>query len=449
MAPAKRKGAPTAAARKASSCTAPNPKRSKREEAPAAAAPPAKRGRPAKQQQGQAKNKKHDDALFKKNVELVKTTLLDPEHQLPSLPEHARSMLVVAAEEALKGEKAERHPFQNAFAKMLFEAFDDIRTLLEQKKGERRKGVQEANTLKDQVAAGVEAAKEAVEAKKKEIEEREAAQKAAEEAKDAATKTLKKAKGLKPQLEVQRTTLQKELSKTQAVYAETFAVLKNNPPTGKTEASKMLKKLTEQFQFLGLDESLRNSAPPALLKPLEARGDFDIMAIEAVDKLFVTNIRTTNERLAGWGDQLHAADNARNEAQQGLDNCISELQQAGKNVEQAEAERDELAGKLKACEKELKEHAKKVNKAKTDLEVAEEKLGKFGEAEDALAFMKDPEAAANKKEEEGEEEEEEEEAAMVEAEEEEVEELEDDDEEEEAEVAAAGAAATQFYAVAE
>lgn len=449
MAPAKRKGAPTAATRKASSCTAPNPKRSKREEAPAAAAPPAKRGRPAKQQQGQAKNKKHDDALFKKNVELVKTTLLDPEHQLPSLPEHARSMLVVAAEEALKGEKAERHPFQNAFAKMLFEAFDDIRTLLEQKKGERRKGVQEANTLKDQVAAGVEAAKEAVEAKKKEIEEREAAQKAAEEAKDAATKTLKKAKGLKPQLEVQRTTLQKELSKTQAVYAETFAVLKNNPPTGKTEASKMLKKLTEQFQFLGLDESLRNSAPPALLKPLEARGDFDIMAIEAVDKLFVTNIRTTNERLAGWGDQLHAADNARNEAQQGLDNCISELQQAGKNVEQAEAERDELAGKLKACEKELKEHAKKVNKAKTDLEVAEEKLGKFGEAEDALAFMKDPEAAANKKEEEGEEEEEEEEAAMVEAEEEEVEELEDDDEEEEAEVAAAGAAATQFYAVAE
>lgn len=360
-------------------------------------------------------------------LELVKAALKTPETKIPLDGTEARELLVKSVEVALKGDSEERHEYQIGFAKMIAGSLDHHAQHLEAELAAKNKFLEEANETKEALESRVKETEQAIEMKKAELQEKKILKSQDDAALKQANANLEKAKAAEKQLEVKKRELKEEQTKLNAVYEQSFTVLRDTAGGGKRQvADKLLKPLQLMLKGMGGDNSMTKGLPLAILKKPEDRGDFDNMAITAVDQLFTKEMGATVEKLALHDEEVARAAASTSEAQEAMDAAFQKLQSTTELQASADSERKELEKQLKAVNSEMAKHEKKVTATTEEFEEAEEKIRNFNKITEAFNFLNtySSNTKATPAEEEAEQEDEEEEDVEVVEEVEEVQQME-------------------------
>lgn len=296
--------------------------------------------------------------------------------------------MLTVAKDVLKVDREKRHAYQEAFVSMIGENFVGVRAMLESKQDQRVRSLEDLCTQDGALKACLETSKDLLKTKERHVKDAKTMRNEAEAAEEEALAGVTNAEKARRELNILKPSLLKEHANARTTHAEYFKVLQNNPPPSKSEVNKLFKALSASLVRMGVEESLRDSAPAALLKPPEARGDYDTMVIDSLDRIFVRTIKAKGERLAGYDEEVKAADElivstkaAAEEASQNRQRCVEALVTA-------ESQREECKKKIKATEKELTESGKMVSKMRGELEVAEEKVVSFARVEEAFAMLR-------------------------------------------------------------
>merc|ERR550514_244929 len=130
-----------------------------------------------------------------------------------------------------------------------------------------------------------------------------------------------------------------------------------------------------------------NGLPHAIMKAPEARGEFDNMAISAVDQFLTEAKGAMVEKLALHDEEAARASTFTADAQTAADTAQEMLTSAIELLGTAQNELKELEKALKAANSELTKHEKKVTETADNLKEADEKIQEFTKVEEAFNFL--------------------------------------------------------------
>merc|ERR1719487_2165082 len=317
-------------------------------------------------------------------MELLRSALKSKETTMPT-PE-AREILLGSLEVALKGEYDERHEFQTSIAKMIETTLLSHRQHLEGDLAAKKQFLEDASDTKDQLDHRVKETEQAIVAKKQDIEEK----KAMKNQDDAAVKQmnvgLEKAKTAEKALEKKRGGLAGEQTKLIDIYDTCFEVLRDAPPK-KKDAEKLLGSLMVMLKSLGGDASMHRGLPLAIMKAPDTRGDFDNMAISAVDQLFAKAKQSMLEKIHMHDEDAARAATFTSEAQMAADTAQQKLDNTIEVHGTAQSDLKELEKALKAAKSEVTKHEAKVAETGEELHEAQGKIQDFERVEEAFEFL--------------------------------------------------------------
>jgi len=333
------------------------------------------------------RQKQKDTQQIHHSINAVKAALKNKEYELPNLPHEAKELLLATADFAFKSEAADRHRVQSTNVRFIGEFIQDVRAKLEGALDDTRRFVEGANETEGELEANLEAAKQALSAKKDEIKEREGVKKADTVALEEAAGNVEKAKITEKELEKQKAHLTKEHTNANGVFEECFLVLKENPTVDKKAQKGQMKRISQQLAAMNAGDSMTKGLPSALLKSLEERGDFDRMTINAVEELFKKACAEREARISAQDASMQAAADATEAAKQNSEHAQMKLQESTVNLSNAEDEKEQCGENVKNAHHEIKEHAKKVKSATGQLKVCEQKVAEFLKTEEAFAFL--------------------------------------------------------------
>lgn len=333
------------------------------------------------------RQKQKDTQQIHQSIHAVKAALKNKEYEVSNLPHEAKELLLATVDLAFKGEAADRHRVQTTNVRFIGEFIQDVRAKLEAALDDTRRFVEGANETEGELEANLEAAKQAFQAKKDEIKEREGVKKADTAALEEAAGNVEKAKITEKELEKQKANLTKEHTNANGVFEECFLVLKENPTADKKAQKGQMKRISQQLAAMNAGDSMTKGVPSALLKSLEERGDFDRMTINAVEELFKKAFAEREAKISAHDASMQAAADATEAAKQNSEAAQLKLQGSTVGLSNAEDEKEQCGENVKNAQQEIKEHAKKVKSATGQLKVCEQKVAEFLKTEEAFAFL--------------------------------------------------------------
>merc|ERR1719265_283457 len=205
-------------------------------------------------------------------------------------------MLLLALPHALTVPSDERHEYQSQVAKMVGTVLNDYVNFFEQQVAESKGNVdasaQKANESMKEVeesAVKINDQEEEVTKRKDALQQDLEVAKAAQVASESASKEVAEFDE-----NLQMTMTEKE--HCNSIYNEHFTPLKSGVDDAK-EMARLLKEVQPVLKRLCTESSLLSALAPALKKSPDARGPFDLMAIEGAEGIFTKYLEELQEKV--------------------------------------------------------------------------------------------------------------------------------------------------------
>jgi len=314
-------------------------------------------------------------AEAKEKAELVKQALLEA----AVLQDSVKNMLAGAVLHSLVYYADCRHETQTKVVGMVGSALDTMEKALEVAITEAQTKLDEAKEGETTKKEDLTKAEEALEALSKAKEEKEQEWKDVELASRKASDVVFDAKAAEQKGNTEFTKAEGKKSLLETVMKDIYTPIKEGTAENLPKMIKSLMSKLKEFSF-PMDGGLLETAPAALAKAKEDRGDFDKVVFEQLDSEFekiVAKFDTILEE-GGPGKAERAA--AVEKAEADLAAAEEALKKADEEYASAVAAKKEGEATLKAAKKAAKEAGPLLKKCTSDLKDANAKLDEFKES---------------------------------------------------------------------
>jgi chromosome segregation ATPase len=300
-------------------------------------------------------------------VELISNTISEPEC---NIQESHRGMLLLAMPHSLAKAVDERHEYQTQVAEMVGQVLKEYVAHWEQEVASSKADIVplaqktvEAMKLVEESVKQIDGQEKVVTSCKDALNRDSEVVKAAELALQSASKEV-------AQFDENLQVIVADKDQCQSTYNEYFIPLKNGGVDAK-EVARLLKEVQVVLKKLSTESSLLSAVGPAFKKSTEARGPFDVMAIEGAEAILTKHLGELQEQIDKADLTKAEKVSAESAAQDGLKGASEKR----KNSEEA----------LKAAEQELKSLEAQHLKCLADMNTAGEASG----ASEALVAKKE------------------------------------------------------------
>jgi DNA repair exonuclease SbcCD ATPase subunit len=286
------------------------------------------------------------------------------------LPERVRTMLVQMLPHTLHFGSDERHDLQSLAVDMVEESMSGRKAALEANATAEEHALATLKASESTLGTTVDTAESALSAQKEVAQAKKTALAEAKVATKDSDKSLKEKRAAVKDGANNAEKMQKEKAGIEQAFAEHF-----QPMVDGGDGKAHLKKLEPFLQKIDIESTLLKALPSSVAKAKEARGTFDHLVLEQLQKAFDVKIASLGAAVEGEGPAA-----AQREA---------DLQAAEKDHEAKQVAQTQAAAESEAADKEQTERQAALTAAKDAVEnfqpQVEEVEGRLSNARTALA----------------------------------------------------------------
>lgn len=293
------------------------------------------------------------------------------------LSEDCKGMLLATMPFSLMLSVEEREGIQVTIVKNIGTVMENVHAQLQKGAADAASALQEVEGSKGNLEQAVEDAL----AKQKEAAANAGAKAEALPEKTAEEKTAKKASAAKQKEQEQGDEALSKAGKDKEVYegflAKEFLMLRDGTWEKKAEATAALKLLTKLATPLKMDESLLKTAPTALPKKPDERGEFEKMAVTNIESALTNHVESLKELLANGETAKAARAAAVEEAQKALEEVSAAKETAAAELKEAKAAQTAANKEAEAAKHAVEDFIPSVKRAADKKDEAEAAVAHF------------------------------------------------------------------------